>query len=265
MAGLEEPDDGEVFYDRISAVQYPEQALRFIGFMPDTLPDSMEMRVWEYLDFFARAYGLTGQAKTDAMFRVGELTNLENLPERFLSELSKGMKQQVSLARVLLHDPAVLLLDEPAAGLDPRARIQLRECLRKLATAGKTILISSHILSELEDIADGVIIIEKGKLVKSGGIQELNQGLKTSGFCRVILSFPTAAEPMLPRFREFSFAETAEIHSPKQILLAVRGGETEFSGAMAELFSAGLPIIGMTRPDYGLEGVFLNTTKGEVQ
>ena len=174
MAGLDLPDSGQVWYDDLPAVEYPEKALRFIGFMPDTLADSHDIRVWEYLDFFARACGLKGAEKEKALARVGELTNLENLSDRFLGELSKGMKQQVSLARILLHEPSVLLLDEPAAGLDPRARIELRQSLRKLAFSGKTILISSHILSELEDLADGVVIIEKGKILSCGPLSEIN-------------------------------------------------------------------------------------------
>ena len=264
MAGLELPDSGEVFYDSLSAVEYPEKAMRFIGFMPDTLTDSRDIRVWEYLDFFARAYGLKGEAKKQALLRAGELTNLENLPERFLAELSKGMKQQVSLARILLHDPKILLLDEPAAGLDPRARIELRETLRKLAASGKTILISSHILSELEDIADGVVIIEKGKILESGSLREISER-KTDGSCRVILVFPSAAQEYMEKLRALAVADSIAVHPPKQIQITIRGGEDRFAEAMAKIFQSGLPVVGMSRPDRGLEGVFMDKTKGEVQ
>ena len=263
MAGLELPDYGEVYYDGLSAVEYPEKALRFIGFMPDTLADSRDIRVWEYLDFFARACGLMGAEKEKALARVGELTNLENLSERFLGELSKGMKQQVSLARILLHEPSVLLLDEPAAGLDPRARIGLRESLRKLASGGKTILISSHILTELEDLADGVVIIEKGKILSCGALSEINADRKSS-VCRVLLTFPSAAADFLEKLKALSVAQTVEVHSPRQLQITL-ASEEQFPAAMAKIFQSGLPVTGMSRPDAGLEGVFMDKTSGEVQ
>ena len=263
MAGLDLPDYGEVHYDDLSAVEYPEKALRFIGFMPDTLADSRDIRVWEYLDFFARACGLKGLEKEKALTRVGELTNLENLSERLLGELSKGMKQQVSLARILLHEPSVLLLDEPAAGLDPRARIELRESLRKLAFSGKTILISSHILSELEDLADGVVIIEKGKILSCGPLSEINAGRKSSE-CRVLLTFPSAAADFIEKLKALSVAQTVEVHSPRQLQFTL-ASEEQFPAAMAKIFQSGLPVIGMSRPDVGLEGVFMDKTSGEVQ
>ena len=263
MAGLDQPDYGEVHYDDLSAVEYPEKAQRFIGFMPDTLADSRDIRVWEYLDFFARACGLKGTEKEQALTRVGGLTNLKNLSERFLGELSKGMKQQVSLARILLHEPSVLLLDEPAAGLDPRARIELRESLRKLAFSGKTILISSHILSELEDLADGVVIIEKGKILSCGPLSEINAGRKASG-CRVLLTFPSAAADFIEKLKALSVAETVEVHSPRQLQMTLDSEEL-FPAAMAKIFQSGLPVIGMSRPDVGLEGVFMDKTSGEVQ
>lgn len=263
MAGLDLPDSGQVYYDDLPAVEYPEKALRFIGFMPDTLADSRDIRVWEYLDFFARACGLKGEEKEKALVRVGELTNLENLSERFLGELSKGMKQQVSLARILLHEPSVLLLDEPAAGLDPRARIELRQSLRKLSFSGKTILISSHILTELEDLADGVVIIEKGKILSCGTLGEITADRKNSE-CRVLLTFPSAAADFIEKLKALSVAQTAEVHSPRQLQITL-ASEEQFPAAMAKIFQSGLPVIGMSRPDVGLEGVFMDKTSGEVQ
>ncbi|MBP5183049.1 MAG: ABC transporter ATP-binding protein [Lentisphaeria bacterium] len=263
MAGLEQPDSGTVFYDDLSAVEYPEKALRFIGFMPDTLADSKDIRVWEYLDFFVRACGLAGKEKEKAMIRAGELTNLENLSERFLCELSKGMKQQVSLARILLHEPSVLLLDEPAAGLDPRARAELRESLRVLAADGRAMLISSHILAELEDLVDGVVIIEKGKILVCGKLSEV-RSRPASPECKVLLTFPTDAASFLGKLEALSLAKSVKIHSPRQLLLTL-GSEEEYAPAMAKIFQAGLPVTALSRPDCGLEGVFMEKTKGEVQ
>ncbi|MBO4303587.1 MAG: ABC transporter ATP-binding protein [Lentisphaeria bacterium] len=263
MAGLEGPDSGTVLYDDLSAVEYPEKARRFVGFMPDTLADSKDIRVWEYLDFFARACGLAGKEKEKALIRAGELTNLDNLSGRFLCELSKGMKQQVSLARILLHEPSVLLLDEPAAGLDPRARAELRESLRSLAADGRTMLISSHILAELEDLVDGVVIIEKGKISACGELSEI-RNRSASGECRALLTFSSDAASFAGKVEALCPGKSVKVHSPRQLLL-ILDSEEEYFSAMAKIFQAGLPVTALSRPDCGLEGVFMEKTKGEVQ
>ena len=149
LATLDDPTDGNVYINGVSLVDDPERGRRYVGFMPDTLPAHRDMTVHEYLDFFARAYDLRGAKRLAVVDSVEEFTNLKGIREKFLRALSKGMKQRVSLARALVHDPPVLILDEPAAGLDPRARVELRELLKVLADQGKAILISSHILTEL--------------------------------------------------------------------------------------------------------------------
>ncbi|MEX0886170.1 MAG: ABC transporter ATP-binding protein, partial [Phycisphaeraceae bacterium] len=165
LATLDEPTTGDACIDDISVVEDPEQARRLIGFMPDSEPTHRDVTVHEYLDFFARAYGLRGARRSDTVERVESFTNLGGIREKALRALSKGMKQRVSLARALVHDPPLLVMDEPAAGLDPRARVELRELLKVLAEQGKAILISSHILTELAEICDGAVIIERGRLL----------------------------------------------------------------------------------------------------
>ncbi len=263
MAGLDRPDCGGVRYDSLSAVDYPERIPGVAGFMPDTLMDAKDLLVWEYLDFFARAYGLRGKAKADALARVSEYTSLDGLSDRPLSGLSKGMKQQVSLARVLIHDPPVLLLDEPAAGLDPRARVLLQESLGRLAATGKTVLISSHILCELEEMIGGVVIIEHGRLSYAGSLDNAVSRAGAAG-CSVLLSLRGKAEEYLEELRRFPFVAAVRPTGARQLLLTL-GGEEEFGGQMAELFRAGLPITAMSRPDLSLEGVFMDNTTGEVQ
>src|SRR6185503_12221977 len=143
-------------------------------------PTHRDMSVRDYLDFFARAYDIKGQRRREVIENIEEFTNLAGIREKMLNALSKGMKQRVSLARALLHDPPVLIMDEPAAGLDPRARVELRELLRVLAAQGKAILISSHILTELAEICNSTVIIEQGKLLMAGAINELisNDGVR---------------------------------------------------------------------------------------
>ena len=174
MAGLDQPDSGQVYYDDLPAVEYPEKALRFIGFMPDTLADSRDIRVWEYLDFFARACGLKGAEKEKALVRVGELTNLENLSERFLGELSKGMKQQVSLARILLHEPAVLLLDEPAAGMNPQETAELADFVRQIRKKyDLTVFLIEHHMDLVMNISDYIYVIDFGSEIAKGVPKEV--------------------------------------------------------------------------------------------
>ena len=152
IATLDEPTRGDVLINGISVCQQPEHARQKVGYVPDSLPSHGDITVHEYLDFFARAYGLRGKKRDQAVAAVEEFTGVTNILEKPLRALSKGMKQRVSLGRALVNDPDVLILDEPAAGLDPRARIELRELLLLLAQRGKAILISSRILTELTEI-----------------------------------------------------------------------------------------------------------------
>jgi ABC-2 type transport system ATP-binding protein len=175
LATLDLPNGGDALVDGFSVVNDPDRVRRRLGFMPDYFTTYANVNVLEYLDFFARAYQLRGAARADAVQRVMRFTGLDVLAEKPIDGLSKGMKQRLCLGRALIHDPAVLVLDEPAAGLDPRARIELREMIRALANAGKTILISSHILTELAAICDVVGILERGRLLAVGSVEEIQR------------------------------------------------------------------------------------------
>src|SRR5690606_31896179 len=149
LATLDEPTYGDAFVDGFSVVDDPDRVRRRLGFMPDNFGTYENVNVREYLDFFARAYGLTGRDRTMAIDSVMEFTLLNTMAEKPITGLSKGMKQRLCLGRTMIHNPSVLILDEPAAGLDPRARIELREMIEQLAAMDKAVLISSHILTEL--------------------------------------------------------------------------------------------------------------------
>lgn len=166
IATLDEPTAGDVLVDGRSVVDYPEEALGKLGFMPDALPNQSDITAHEYIDFFARAAGLRGEDLVRRVREVEEFVDATPIRDKVLSALSKGMKQRVSLARALVGDPELLIMDEPANGLDPRARIEFRTYAKKLAAAGKAVLIASHILTDLADVCTGCIIIEKGRLVK---------------------------------------------------------------------------------------------------
>src|SRR5262245_61695587 len=176
LATLEEPTAGDAFIDGVSVVEEPEKARHLVGYVPDTLPTHRDMSVHDYLDFFGRAYGLKGRHRRQVVERIEEFTNLTAIRDKYLVALSKGMKQRVSIAGSLLHDPPVLIMDEPAAGLDPRARVELRELLKGLSWQGKAILISSHILTELAEVCNGVVIIEHGKVLRAGTMEQVLAG-----------------------------------------------------------------------------------------
>jgi ABC-2 type transport system ATP-binding protein len=162
-------------------VHHPSQVRRLIGWMPDHFGNYEHMTVLEYLDFYARALGYKGKERRQRIQEVMEFTDLIPLAERFSNKLSKGMTQRLGLGRALLHDPQVLVMDEPAAGLDPKARVELKHLIRVLAQNGKTIFISSHILSELGEMCDSLLFINNGRIVHHGDAETLKQGSDSVG------------------------------------------------------------------------------------
>ncbi len=166
MATLEEPSSGDVLLDGVSVIDYPEVARKAIGFMPDYLPDQNDITAHEYIDFFARASGFKGRELNNRVAEIEDFAGLDAIRDKTLAALSRGMKQRVSLARAIVHNPQLLIMDEPANGLDPRARVEFRAYAKRLAAQGKAVLVSSHILADLNEICTGCLIVERGRLVK---------------------------------------------------------------------------------------------------
>ncbi len=187
LATLIAPSYGAAFIDGLDVRDHPREVRAKIGYMPDFFGVYDDMMVWEYLDFFAAAYKISRERRKRIIADVLELTDLHTKREAFVDSLSRGMKQRLCLAKTLVHDPQVLLLDEPASGLDPRARIEMRELLKELRRMGKTILISSHILSELSDFCNKIGIIEKGELLLSGDVKEIRERIRGEHIVRVTL------------------------------------------------------------------------------
>lgn len=283
MATLDQPESGDVFYDGVSVVSDPDKVRRLIGYMPDSLPEYRDIEVWEYLDFFARAFGLKGAARKKVLAEIEEFTNLGEIRRKYLAALSKGMKQRVSLARALVHNPPVLLMDEPAAGLDPRARLELRALLKILAQQGKAILLSSHILSELQDICDGAVIIEKGRLLSAGTLDELLHDAQTrtgAAPCEgasgaspaqpsgttVILELLEDAEKARLKLLEHPAVSQARLdENGRRIEAVIAGSDRDISRVVGTLFAADLPVIGFRKQELGLEELFMKITTGGVQ
>jgi ABC-2 type transport system ATP-binding protein len=173
LATLLRPTSGKAFIDGVDVTREPEKVRGIIGYMPDNFGVYDDIKVWEYLDFFAAAYKIPREKRPRIIDDVLELTDLTVKKDSYVEELSRGMKQRLCLAKTLVHDPQVLLLDEPASGLDPRARIEIKELLKELKSMGKTIIISSHILPELADFCNKIGIIEQGEMIVSGDVGEI--------------------------------------------------------------------------------------------
>src|SRR5688572_19716133 len=178
LATLLAPTAGEAWVSGYPVMGEPYEVRQRIGYMPDFFGVYDNMRVWEYLDFFAASYGVPPEKRRGMIDDLLALVDLPVKRESFVEELSRGMKQRLCLARTLVHDPDLLILDEPASGLDPRARIELRELLRELQRMGKTILVSSHILTELAEMCTHIGIIERGKLLVSGSVSEILKDMR---------------------------------------------------------------------------------------
>jgi ABC-2 type transport system ATP-binding protein len=172
------PTGGEAWVGGESVLKRPARVRSLVGFMPDFFGVYDNMKSWEYLDFFGRAYGVAPERRVSAIGELLDLVDLGHKRDDFVMNLSRGMKQRLSLARTMIHDPKLLILDEPASGLDPRARIELRELLKELRALGKTIMISSHILTELAEMCTHIAIIERGHLLASGDVETIMRSLQ---------------------------------------------------------------------------------------
>lgn len=262
LATLDDPTDGNAYVNGVSLVDDPEKARKYVGFMPDTLPTHRDMTVHEYLDFFARAYGLRGDKRRSVVDSVEQFTNLTGIREKLLKALSKGMKQRVNLARAIVHDPPVLVLDEPAAGLDPRARIELRELLKVLADRGKAILISSHILTELAEICNGAVIIEQGKILRAGSMEQIVS--RESPLRTIAIRAAGGAEPLYRELLQLPSVREARMMGD-EVEIQVEGGDEQSGGILAHLVGKGFRIVDFRQRQMDLEDVFMTVTKGEVQ
>ncbi|MCC8190699.1 MAG: ABC transporter ATP-binding protein [Planctomycetes bacterium] len=264
MAGVEYPDSGDVCYAGVSVIDHPDEATRSIGFMPDYLDSYPRILVWEYLDFYARIHGQPPSWRHGRMADVVEFTGLGDMLDRPVEGLSKGWKQRLSLARVLLNDPKVLILDEPAAGLDPRARVELRDLVVLLAENGKSVFISSHILTELAEMCQAVTIIEHGRLVTSGGMDQLQQDVDQGRRMGVSLLEPTPENKA--RLVRFLAADPGIIEAADQESGAyfIHHGDAAFKAdILRRLLAAGFAVTDFHSATTSLEDAFIMMTTGE--
>jgi ABC-2 type transport system ATP-binding protein len=263
LATLDLPDEGDAFVAGKSVLTEPRAVRRKVGFMSDHFTPYANLDVGQYLDFFARAYGLRGAERRERIAGLAGFCGLDTFLTRPATGLSKGMGQRLHLAKTLLHDPDLLILDEPTAGLDPRARIDFRELVKELASRGKAVLVSSHILAELGEMCDGVIIIERGRRVAAGAIAEVAQGLRRTH--RVVelkaLEGPEAVERFL-----LTEPEASEVRRNGAVVLAdFSGDDRALAELVARAVGRGLGIVGCRLVEADLEEIFLTATKGRLQ
>ena len=231
LATLLRPSAGQAEIDGWSVTRNPDEVRRVLGFMPDVFGVYDDMKVWEYLDFFARCYGLPAAGRRRMIADLLELVDLGDRRDDYVQTLSRGMEQRLCLAHALVHDPKVLLLDEPASGLDPRARVELRELLRELRSLGKTILISSHILPELEELCTSVAIVDHGQVLAQGRVADIERRLRFGAVLRVrLLLEGEALEAARDRFAADADVASASILEDGTIELGFRGDDAASLG-----------------------------------
>jgi ABC-2 type transport system ATP-binding protein len=264
LATLDDATEGDVLVNGVSARNYPDRLRRLVGFVPDSLPTHGDITVHEYIDFFARAYSVPGSQRNSVVESVEEFTKVTGFRDRLLKALSKGMKQRVSLARALVHDPAVLIMDEPAEGLDPRARVEFRELVSALAGMGKAILISSHILTELTEVCTGAVIIERGRLVTSGTLAEISLSSGSEQERRAFL-MRSMDDPEILRkaLLQMPLMEQVRVVG-RDVHIEIKGGEDTASDLLAELIRNKHRIVEFRRVEDDLEDIFMRVTKGDL-
>jgi len=261
LATLLKPTRGEAIINGFSVTRQVEDVRRSIGYMPDSFGVYDGMKVWEYLDFFAVAYGIRRQVRARIIDDILMLTDLQYKATDYVSGLSRGMRQRLCLARALLHDPPVLVLDEPASGLDPRARVELKELIHELRGMGKTVLISSHILSELADCCNKVAIIERGKILVHGAIDDIYSRVRVNQLIEMVVTGGEATAHALLTAHER--VQKIEMNGTN-FRFEFEGSPEDVAELHRGLMQAGVLILWFQKVDVNLEEAFMKITEGKV-
>ncbi len=262
LATLLRPTSGRAFINGVDVTREPEKVRGMIGYMPDNFGVYDDIKVWEYLDFFAAAYKIPRDKRPRIIDDVLELTDLTVKKDSYVEELSRGMKQRLCLAKTLVHDPQVLLLDEPASGLDPRARIEIKELLKELRKMGKTIIISSHILPELSDFCNKIGIIERGEMIVSGDVSAIVRQV-SGGHTLDMLVVPDDTEPAVA-----FLASQPTVRGTKlvdgHLKIEYVGDPDETHAILSALVRQGIRVRSFTEEQTDLEDIFMKVTRGAV-
>lgn len=262
LVGLTRPTDGTAHIAGCDCVRHPKEIKRLVGYMPDAFGAYNNMRVWEYLDFFGAAFGIARRRRVERIDEVLEITGSAYMRDRFVESLSHGMKQRVGIARTLLHDPTVLILDEPANGLDPQARIEMRQLLVQLARMGKTLMVTSHILPELSRICDQVAILKDGRMQAFGTLAEIMHQVSQQRLIEVQLAekqqLARAAEIVRAHVEED--ASVSESQSEAALRFRTARTEKELVKLLAALVEENVEVSQFREILADLEDAFLSVT-----
>lgn len=261
LATLLSPTSGDAIINGKSVIKEPKEVRKQIGYMPDFFGVYDQLKVDEYLDFYGVSYGIGVAERKVLIPQLLELVNLTNKRHEYVDLLSRGMKQRLCLARALIHDPKVLILDEPASGLDPRARVEMRDILRNLKAMGKTILISSHILPELAEMCDEIGVIDNGKLIAHGNVASIQAQLQ--GEKRIVVKVTERLNEVRAFLEEDPLISSIDVMDNRlEIAFNYRGTDDDQVALLKKAILANLPIYALSEEEKDLEDVFMAITKG---
>ncbi len=261
LATLLKASRGEGIINGFSVTRDPMSVRRSVGYMPDNFGVYDGMKVWEFLDFFAVAYGIRKSKRKQVIGDVLELLDLAHKRDDYVNGLSRGMKQRLCLAKTLVHDPPVLILDEPASGLDPRARLEVKALLKELRRMGKTILISSHILTELADCCTSIGIIERGELLMSGPIDEVHRRIRRNRIIHV--RFTENEDVGLSVIRSSPYCRDVDVEN-NHVVVELETDDQGVANLLRQLHENKVGVRSFAEQEPTLEDVFMLVTKGLV-
>lgn len=260
ITGLLKPDEGTVRIDGVDALKDSRILKERIGYVPDFFGVYDNLKVWEYMEFFASCYGIEGLKARNRCSLLLEQMKLEDKADFFVDGLSRGMKQRLCLARALIHNPDLLILDEPASGLDPRTRVEYSATLKELREQGKTLFVSSHILSELSELCTGIGIIEQGKMVLQGNMSQLFERVNTSN--PLLIAVFANKEKALTILKSHPCVQTISVKE-EEIQVGFIGDRQDEAMLLQQLIDAGVMVSGFMREKGTLESVFMQITDHE--
>lgn len=270
ICGLLVPTSGRVEVNGIDVERHPEEAQRYLGYLADFFSLYDDLKVWEYLDYFAHAYKMNPPDIPARVKQVIEWVGLESKRDAFIHGLSRGMKQRLGIARAILHDPPVLVLDEPTSGLDPKARVEFKDLLKRLNAEGKTVLISSHLLADLEEMCTSVAILEKGHLLQAGKLSSVMQEAAKSGAALRKIRIRLAAAGFalgawLQQQRGVSEVHTTgDLANSADVQFDFAGSDADLAGLVRGLVNAGAPVCAVEGTVETFEQVYARLSGGEV-
>lgn len=262
LATLLGPSEGTAYVNGYDVTKNPKQVRKHIGYVPDFFGVYDQFKVHEYLDFYGASYHIPSKERKTIIPQLLELVNLSEKTDAYVDLLSRGMKQRLCLARALIHDPEVLILDEPASGLDPRARVEMRGILRELKNMDKTIIISSHILPELSEICDELGVIENGQLIANGNVNQIEQQLQSNKI--LLISLKDNIERAISFFENDSnvLQIDRDEQNSKHLKLSYQGTDEDQVDLLKRAIGEGLPILTLSQKQTNLEDIFMEITKG---